>query len=518
MTTSRHGADHPAYADLRETHIGVVLLMGDRAYKFKKPVDMGFLDFRERQTRVECCRREVELNRRMAPDVYLGVGELVAPAGGPPEPVVVMRRMPEARRLSTLLRTGDDCTGIITQLARTVAAFHAKSSRASAISLEGSRAAIGARWAASLGQVAPFTDVVGSSTQAEIGRLAGRFLAGRTDLFARRIDQGRIVDGHGDLICDDIFCLPDGPRVLDCLEFDDRLRYVDGLDDVAFLAMDLEKLGFEYLSALLLDCYADFAGDPAPLSLRHHYIAYRAFVRVKVDCLRAAQGDRNAVADAQVSADIALRHLRAGAVRMVLVGGLPGAGKTTIAGLTADRLGAVMLSSDRIRKELSRLPPLQSARAPYREGIYDAGHTVRDYHEILSRTADLLALGESVVLDASWTDPAFRADAAHLGRRLDADVLQVECRASPEIRHRRLAGRRTGISDADSTIADRMSQDAVPWPDAVAVDTTGEPEEAVEQILHEIDAGIPVTDVGCGTDQRPFVAVPHHCAESPGEV
>ncbi|MGS0685615.1 bifunctional aminoglycoside phosphotransferase/ATP-binding protein [Nakamurella sp. GG22] len=515
---SRHGAEQPAYADLRETHIGVVLLMGNRAYKFKKPVDMGFLDFRELPARVECCRREVELNRRLAPDVYLGVGSLVGQPGSPAEPVVVMRRMPEDRRLSTLLRSGEDCTVHITRLARMMAAFHTRSARAGHISAEGSRDAIGVRWAASLTQVAPFSDLVGRSAQAEIGRLVERFLAGRADLFARRIDQGRIVDGHGDLICDDIFCLPDGPEVLDCLEFDDRLRFVDGLDDVAFLAMDLEKLGFGHLSAVLLDSYADFAGDPAPTSLRHHYIAYRAFVRVKVDCLRAAQGDPNAVADAQVSAAIALRHLHAGTVRMILVGGLPGAGKTTIAGMTADRLGAVLLSGDRIRKECSGVSPLRSARAPYHEGIYDDAHTRRTYREILDRAADLLALGESVVLDASWTEAAFRADAVEVARQFSADLLQFECRAPPEVRHRRLARRRAGISDADATVADLMGHDAAAWPEAVGIDTTVKPEQTVEQMLHGIDTGIPVTDVRSVTDQRPFMVAPHHRAKSSREV
>ncbi len=486
---SRHGAEHPAYADLCETHIGVVLLMGDRAYKFKKPVDMGFLDFRELTARLQCCRREVELNRRLAPDVYLGVGSLAGQPGSPAEPAVVMRRMPADRRLSTLLRSGEDCTSFITRLARMMAAFHAKSVRAPHISAEGSRDAIGARWAASLTQVAPFTDLVCSSAQAEIRRLVERFLAGRAELFARRIDRGRIVDGHGDLICDDIFCLPDGPKVLDCLEFDDRLRFVDGLDDVAFLAMDLEKLGFGHLAAVLLDSYADFAGDPAPSSLRHHYIAYRAFVRVKVDCLRADQGDPNAVADARASTDIALRHLHAGIVRMILVGGLPGAGKTTIAEMTAGRLGAVLLSSDRIRKECSGVSPLRSARAPYHEGIYDDVHTRHTYREMLDRAAHLLAQGESVVLDASWTDDAFRADAVAVAREFSADLLPFECRAAPEVRHRRLARRRAGISDADATVADPMGNDAAAWPDAVGLDTTVPPEETVELILHAIDTG-----------------------------
>lgn len=489
--------------------------MGDRAYKFKKPVGLGFLDFRDRQVREDCCRREVELNRRLAPDVYLGVGRLTDQFGGDGEPVVVMRRMPDDRRLSTKLRAGDDCAADIVRLARMMAVFHSRSVHSEHISVEGSRDAIAARWAASFTQVAPFADLLGESVLTEIQRLVDRFLAGRADLFAGRIEQGRIVDGHGDLICDDIFCLPDQPRVLDCLEFDDRLRFLDGLDDVAFLAMDLEKLGFDHLSSLLLDRYADYAGDPAPASLRHHYIAYRAFVRVKVDCLRAAQGDGSAPADAFVAAGITLRHLRAGTVRLLIVGGLPGAGKSTIAGMMADRLGAVLLSSDRIRKELSGVPPLRSARAPYRAGIYDGDHTRWVYREILCRAADLLALGESVVLDASWTDAAFRAAASRVAERLSAEVMHVECWAPPDVRRNRLARRIGGVSDADASVVDLMSRDAATWPQAMRVDNTGLPEEAVEQILREIGSPNSGTDGQWANDEMPYIQSLHHCAKTP---
>ncbi len=166
----------------------------------------------------------------------------------------------------------------------------------------------------------------------EIGLLARRFLAGREPLFDRRVAGGRIIDGHGDLLADDIYCLADGPRVLDCLDFDDRLRWLDGLDDAAFLAMDLERLGAPDLARHFTDWYAEYSGDPAPASLRHHYVAYRALVRAKIARIRAAQDEPAAGCEAQQLADIALRHLRAGAVTLVLVGGLPGTGKSTLAG------------------------------------------------------------------------------------------------------------------------------------------------------------------------------------------
>ena len=132
------------------------------------------------------------------------------------------------------------------------------------------------RWAANVAEVRAEPPVLPVDLVDAVDRLSGRFLAGREPLFTDRGTQGRIVDGHGDLITDDVFCLDDGPRALDCLEFDDRLRYVDGLDDVAFLAMDLERLGRPDLAEAWLDAYVEFSADPAPSALRHHYVAYRA--------------------------------------------------------------------------------------------------------------------------------------------------------------------------------------------------------------------------------------------------
>ena len=476
---------------VRETHIGVVFLVGDRAYKCKKAVDLGFLDFRSRERRLACCQREVELNRRLAPDVYLGVAELRDPGSTESEPLVLMRRMPDQRRLSTLIRNGARLDDTVVRLARIMATFHAAADRSPQIAAEGSRDAIQQRWTASLDQVSAIAlDIIGEPRTMEIRDRVNTFLAGRSELFAERIAAGRIVDGHGDLICDDIFCLDDGPRILDCLDFDDRLRRIDGLDDIAFLAMDLEKLGAPHLASTLLDRYADFAGDPAPASLRHHYIAYRAFVRVKVSCLRHTQGDEGAAEDARAYADIAIRHLRAGAVRMIIVGGLPGAGKSTVAGLIADRLGAVLLSTDRLRKELSGVDPAARFAQPYRQGLYDPPHTRRTYAELLRRATDLLRRGESVVLDGSWTDAGFRTDATVATEHANAHLLQLECWAPPELRRERLTARHNGISDADPLIADRMMLDADPWPAAIRLRNTGSPDHTISHLLEYIGTAV----------------------------
>jgi aminoglycoside phosphotransferase family enzyme/predicted kinase len=474
------------FASTLETHAAVVFLVGDRAYKLKKPVDLGFLDFSSEPKRRAVCQREVALNRRLAPDVYLGVADVTGADGTICDHLVVMRRMPAERRLSALVRAGAPVDEHLRRLARLLAAFHATASRRPEISAEGSRDAILRRWTDSFRQVRPFRGTVLDDRLAdEIERRTVDFLAGRRALFADRIADGRVVDGHADLLSDDIFCLDDGPRVLDCIEFDDRLRWLDGLDDAAFLAMDLERLGAAEAATRFLDWYAEFSADPAPASLRHHYVAYRAFVRAKVACLRHAQGDEHAHRDVGAHAALTARHLRDGEVNLILVGGLPGTGKSTLAGHLADRLGAVLLGSDRLRKEMAGIPPEEPAAAAYRRGIYRPEWTDRTYATLVARADQLLQRGESVVLDASWTSAAHRGLARAVATRTRSTLVAVRCEADPAVARDRLRLRRSVRSvesigsDADESIAVAMAVRTDPWPEATPVRTDAVPDRSV---------------------------------------
>ncbi len=473
-----------APVEAHETHTGVVFLVGDRAYKMKKAVRTEFLDFSTPARRSAACDREVALNRRLAPDVYLGISRVLPPGrtdGTDPdaEPLIVMRRMPAARRLSTLVAGGHDVDAALRAVAHTLAAFHARAGRDADVVIDGSAAALRRRWLANLAELKPYAgELVDADLLGAIETLVLDFIDGRATLLRERAE--RVVDGHGDLLADDVFCLDDGPRLLDCLDFDDHLRHVDGLDDAAFLAMDLERRGHPGLAERFLDRYAEFAADPAPPGLRHHYIAYRAVVRAKVACLRHDQGEPNAAADAAAHLDLAVRHLRDGAVRLALVGGLPGTGKTTLGGALADRFGAVLLSSDRLRKELAGIDPDMHVPAAFGQGLYDGSHTDATYAELLRRAEALLGRGESVVLDASFTDARHRGAAEHLAHRTHSGLVRLQCLATAETTGRRIATRTHTASDATVPIAEAMARTSHPWPEAVYVPTHGTVAESLE--------------------------------------
>ena len=483
------GASEPGvpYGEVRETHSGLVVLVGETAYKFKKPVELAFLDFRERDDRRRVCRRELELNRRLAPDVYVGMTELPQ-ADGSTEPAIVMRRMPDEHRLATLVGRDRPVTDEVRRIARVMAAFHAGAEHGSVIAAEGGVRALRERWRHNLEEVARFRGtLLDDALVGDVERLSDTYTAGREDLFDERIDDGRIVDGHGDLLADDIFCLADGPRILDCLEFDDRLRRIDGLDDMACLAMDLERLGAPAAATELMAAYREFSADTFPTSLAHHYIAYRAFMRAKVAALRAEQpraghGPTETAAEAVRLAELARDHLRRGEVRLVVVGGAPGTGKSTLAGALADRLELTMISSDRLRKELAGIDPRQHAGAGWREGIYSSAWTNRTYDEMLRRATALLGRGESVVLDASWTDPAHRVLVERAAHATHSGLTVLRCAVGAEAAAARILAR-DDISDADETVAATMSRAERPWPGAVTIDTSGNEKESVEAAL-----------------------------------
>jgi uncharacterized protein len=460
-------------AEVHETHTGVVVLLGDKAYKAKKSLVTDFLDFSSLAARERACAHEIFLNSRLAPDSYLGLAHFSPPHGGAAEPVIVMRRYPDSRRLAALVKRDEPVEEHLKAIAEILASFHARAARGTTIDACATVDAIAARWQENLNELRRHAVLRRESVDV-VEHLAGQFISGRTVLFSQRITDRRIVDGHADLLTDDIFCMSEGPVLLDCLEFDDNLRYIDGIDDAAFLAMDLEFLGRKDLGEFFLKQYRRLAGETAPTALADFYIAYRAVVRAKVDCVRVAQGHNDAIADAQRHMDIALEHLRLGTVRLIVVGGGPGTGKTTLSHALAEKVGAQVLSTDDVRRELQSAGIISGQTGVANSGLYSPENVSAVYDAVLRRARSHLSGGQSVILDGTWRDQHQRERARSLAGETNVPMVELTCFVPIEDASARIRNRTATKSDATPEIAAALSSSEEVWSEAYRIDT-GQP-------------------------------------------
>jgi aminoglycoside phosphotransferase family enzyme/predicted kinase len=510
---------------LHVTHASWVFVAGDDVWKVKRPVDFGFLDFRTTEARRRFCEAEISLNRRLAPDVYLGVEPVRATAGGlelgaGPGPVVDwavhMRRLPDAASAESLLARGTLDAGLLERLAARLAAFLGAAPRADA---HGAFAALEASVAENFAQVAPFVgDLCAADTFDETRAFQTAALGAGADRFAARVAEGRIRDGHGDLRLEHVYFLPGPggggvgavPTVIDCIEFNDRFRCGDAAGEAAFLAMELEAARRPDLAAGFLARFAEASGDIDLYGVLDFYLSYRAWVRGKVACFVAADANAPAAVRSR-KRDEARRHFAlarsfAGAPVdrpfLLAVGGMIGSGKSTLAAALGRALAAPVVGSDRTRKELAGLAP--TARGG--PALYAPENVARAYEEVLRRAGVVLEARRGVILDATFSAPRWRQAAADLARRVGAGFIQVEARcADRAVLEARLAARRAGGSISDATDAELALLEAryiPPGPSdpgpRLAVDTAGPPDAALAQAL----AGLAAAGVLPASERR----------------
>jgi len=507
--------DRPSHVSMRQTHISWLFFTDRFVYKIKKPVDFGFLDFTTLEARQKFCQAEVRLNRRLAPAVYLGVVEIKEQNGslhfgGPGITIdyaVHMRRLPEDRMLPALLAKREITHDTMQHLARLIADFHAQADTGGEIDLDGSLEVILGNWQENFTQTRPFLGFpLPQEAYDKIRTRVLDFCRLRAPLFAQRIANGRIRDGHGDLRGEHI-CLTEPIAIFDCIEFNHRFRYGDVAADVAFLAMDLDERGYPELARTFVEAYVDHSGDHALLDVLDFYKCYRAFVRAKVECFRlddptvTAAEKRAALRAAQRYGQLAARYAAALQRPWLLVCcGLMGTGKSVLAEALARRLDITVISSDVTRKGLAGLPATAPSRDEYEAGIYTPEWTEATYAHLFQEAERCLSCGRSVLLDASFQRACHRLQAMHLAQRAGAEFCVLECWCPEDEIRRRLQGRVAqgdAVSDGRWELIARQRRAFEPLFDIpprhlLRVDTTPPPDRAADAVIRELARRAPL--------------------------
>ncbi|MBI1735133.1 MAG: AAA family ATPase [Candidatus Rokubacteria bacterium] len=483
--------------ELIETHISWVLLAGDRVYKVKKPVDLGFLDFTTLTRRRRFCREEVRLNRRLTSDVYLGV---VGITGRPPrvrvggrgraiEVAVAMRRLPANRMLDRLVRAGAAEPALLEAIGHVVARFHAGAATGGEIDELAGLPTIHRNWAENFEQTADFGEaLLRPAWRRQLRSYVDAFLDAGAARFAVRVASGHARDCHGDLQAAHVCCV-DPLQIFDCIEFNHRFRYADTASEIAFLAMDLDRLGRPDLAMRFVNAYLEASHDYDAVPLLDFYRAYRAFVRGKVLGFQAAARP-DAAREARDDFALAVRYTepRVGA-RLLVTSGVVGSGKSTVARALAARIGAIVVRTDAVRKHLAGVPLTARTGAGLDQGLYAPEMGERTYAEAFRIARELLGAGWSVVIDGAFATAARRDAARRLARQAAAPFTVLWCDAPDPVlaeRLRRREGDPTEVSDAGAALlaAHRERYEApAKEPDVVAIDTSRDTASLVERAV-----------------------------------
>jgi aminoglycoside phosphotransferase family enzyme/predicted kinase len=480
----------PVPVETMQTHISRIFLVGDRVYKMKRAVKLPYADFSTPELRLDACLKEVELNSRTAPGLYLGVRRLTREkdgvitfdgAGDLVDAVVEMKRFDQDALFDKIALAGHLTPKLATDVAEMIAAFH----RAAPVVHSGGGAA-NIAGVLDINEAGFGTShVFGAKEIADFNHAFRIALDGHAALLDRREADGKVRRCHGDLHLRNI-CLLDGqPRLFDCIEFNDQIATIDTLYDLAFLLMDLWHRGLEDIANLVANRYFDLSDDENGFVLLPFFMALRAAVRAHVTATQAEGGDPRGKLSAEARSyfDLARLLLLQSPPCLVVIGGLSGTGKTTIAEALACRVGtppgARIVESDRIRKAMhgvsieTRLP-----ESAYRPEISD-----RVYEEMARRVGEITHGGGSVVADAVFDKPEKRDLMEKTARRSGARFDGIWLKAEPTLLKRRIETRRGGPSDATLDIlAQQLARDVgeITWQ---KIDAGGTADEIVDRVL-----------------------------------
>ena len=448
--------------ELVQTQMSFVFLTDEFVYKVKKAVDLGYLDYTTLDKRQFYCQKEVELNRRLCPETYLGVVPItrdkgsirIGGRGEAIEYAVKMRRLPQVAMMNILLADNRVSVEMITRVAQKLAAFHKNTETSAEISAFGEIKAVTRNTDENFDQTEKYIGrTISKDSYRHIKDYTDSFVGKNAPLFNKRVKEGRIRDCHGDLHAAHI-CFSDGICIYDCIEFSDRFRYCDVASEMAFLAMDLDHYGRADLSRTLVNAYVAESGDKELLKLLGFYKGYRAYVRGKVESFKLddpyiAPAEKKRTLEIAASYfDLARAYTRSRPTLFITVG-LVGTGKTTLAQALSKRLGLAVIASDVTRKQLAGVPLNEHRFEGFDSGIYSAELSRKTYEKMFSEAKHPLSDGGSVILDASFIKAEERLKAKRLAEDAGADFFIIECRLDEADIKKRLARRLKQGSTSD---------------------------------------------------------------------
>jgi aminoglycoside phosphotransferase family enzyme/predicted kinase len=501
---------------LLETHISWVFLTGEYAYKLKKPVDFGFLDFSTLSKRRYYCEEECRCNSVFAPEIYCGVVSVVKDIdgrfhiGGDGEIVeyaVKMRQFDTENQLDHLLERGRLTGQMLRRFAKDIAAIYRdlpeiadalKPTREDRILhplCENFRSLMAAQAA--------------QDYHAILARLRTWSIAmyeQMRDQFADRVHEGWIRERHGDLHLSNLVLTDNGIRAFDCIEFSEQLRQIDAVDDIAFLFMDCAVRGHEDLAYTFVDGYLEATGDYSGAPLLRFYAIYRSLVRAKVAALQLAQSfDDGAAKRLDRHIDWARKIVNLPAGHIVLMCGPSGSGKSWLAERLVPYIPGIRIRSDIVRRQLAGLDRTQASGSDLDSGIYKQAMGEAVYARLLELTGDLIAVGENVVVDAAFLSSANRATFQAFARKQGCKCVVVQCDAQPDVLRQRVVLRlASGDDPSEATLAvlDRQLESFdLPGPDEQTIRVRTDHDVDIQHIITQLNApAAPPTD-----DQQPRI-------------
>jgi aminoglycoside phosphotransferase family enzyme/predicted kinase len=464
--------DHPATdIELIETHISWVILTGTYAYKIKKPVDLGFLDFSTLEKRLFCCNEELRLNSRLAAPIYL---EVVAISGSREQPVlrgtgdaieyaVKMVQFPQQAQLDNMLANGELKKYHMDAIADLVAGFHANIDVAAEDSSFGDPEHVYQPVAENFTQIRQHLHTRKSDEQLKaLEDWSQATFSALKPVFEQRKRDGYIRECHGDMHLRNLVWFNGEPLAFDCLEFNPALRWIDTLSEVAFLVMDLQDRNQPELAQRFLNAYLEHCGDYQGMRVFHFYLAYRALVRAKVDAIRAGQHGISEIekheAEAEFHAYLKLARscTRLSRPKLIITRGMSASGKSTLTQPLLETMGAIRIRSDVERKRLFGIHADTDSAAGIGKGIYSVEAGIKTYEQLLALADALLDAGITVIVDAAFLKYEQRRPFGELAQYKQTPFIILQFSAAAETLRRRIKARTDDVSDADLSVLEHQ--------------------------------------------------------------